>query len=103
MSKYLYIVIILFISCNQNNVAKSVELTVSLDTNYTTIGTPVSYSIYIKSPKDKIIEFPDWILEDPIEIRSRFLDTISSSNNVDWPCRKIYGASESGTSLIIPS
>jgi len=74
MNKYLYIVIILFISCNQNNVSKSVELTVSLDTNYTTIGTPVSYSIYIKSPKDKIIEFPDWILEDPIEIRSKFFD-----------------------------
>ena len=82
MKKYLYIVIILFISCNQNNVAKSVELTVSLDTNYTTIGTPVSYSIYIKSPKDKIIEFPDWILEDPIEIRSKFFD--NSKHFFSW-------------------
>ncbi len=43
---------------------------VELDTTYTTIGNPVSYSVKVQSPKDKIIQFPDWILEDPLEVRS---------------------------------
>ena len=74
MRKYLFIALIIILSCNQTDIVNSVELTVSLDTNYTTIGTPVSYYIYVKSPKDKIIEFPDWILDDPIEIRSSTFD-----------------------------
>ena len=43
---------------------------VELDTTYTTIGNPISYSVKVQSPKDKIIQFPDWILEDPLEVRS---------------------------------
>ncbi len=43
---------------------------VELDTTYTTIGNPVIYSVKVQSPKDKIIQFPDWILEDPLEVRS---------------------------------
>ena len=74
MRKYLFIALIIILSCNQTDIVNSVELTVSLDTNYTTIGTPVSYSIYVKSPKDKIIEFSDWILDDPIETRSSTFD-----------------------------
>jgi len=105
MNKYLYIVIILFISCNQKNIANSVELTVSLDTNYTTIGTPVSYSIYIKSPKDKIIEFPDWILEDPIEIRSKFFDNskhFSSWRSNQEPSGKIELVFWDTGSVVLP-
>ena len=56
MRKYLFIALIIILSCNQTDIVNSVELTVSLDTNYTTIGTPVSYYIYVKSPKDKIID-----------------------------------------------
>ena len=70
MRKLLFIVLIIILSCDQNDTVNSVELTVSLDTNYTTIGTPIFYSIDVKSPKDKIIKFPNWALDDPIEIRS---------------------------------
>ena len=69
MRKFLFIAIII-LSCHQNDIVNSVELRVSLDTNYTTIGTPIFYSIDVKSPKDKIIKFPNWALDDPIEIRS---------------------------------
>ena len=69
MRKFLFIALII-ISCEQSDIVNSVELTTSLDTNYTTIGTPIFYSIDVKSPKDKIIKFPNWALDDPIEIRS---------------------------------
>ena len=69
MRKFLFIELII-ISCEQSDIVNSVELTTSLDTNYTTIGTPIFYSIDVKSPKDKIIKFPNWALDDPIEIRS---------------------------------
>ena len=69
MRKFLFIALII-ISCEQSDIVNSVELTTSLDTNYTTIGTPIFYSIDVKFPKDKIIKFPNWALDDPIEIRS---------------------------------
>ena len=69
MRKFLFIALII-ISCEQSDRVNSVELTTSLDTNYTTIGTPIFYFIDVKSPKDKIIKFPNWALDDPIEIRS---------------------------------
>ncbi len=43
---------------------------VELDTTYTTIGSPVIYSVTIQSPKDQIIQIPEWELEDPLEVRS---------------------------------
>ena len=70
MRKLLFIVLIIILSCDQNDTVNSVELTVSLDTNYTTIGTPIYYSINVNYPKDKIIKFSNWSLYDPIEIRS---------------------------------
>ena len=69
MKKFLFTALII-ISCEQSDIVNSVELTVSLDTNYTTIGAPIFYSIDVTSPKDKIIKFPNWALDDPIEIRS---------------------------------
>jgi hypothetical protein len=59
-----------------------VELTVSLDTNYTTIGTPIYYSINVNYPKDKIIKFSNWSLYDPIEIRSSTFD--NPKYNSSW-------------------
>ena len=56
MRKYLFIILFIFLSCDQTDTVNSVELTVSLDTNYTTIGTPIDYSIDVKSPKNKIIK-----------------------------------------------
>ena len=58
------------------------ELTVSLDTNYTTIGTPIYYSINVNYPKDKIIKFSNWSLYDPIEIRSSTFD--NPQYNSSW-------------------
>ena len=43
---------------------------VEVDTTYTTIGSPITYAVTVKSPADKIIQFPEWVLEDPLEIRS---------------------------------
>ena len=57
MRKYLFITLFIILSCEQTDTVNSVELTVSVDTNYTTIGTPIFYSIDIKYPKDKIIKF----------------------------------------------
>lgn len=45
-------------------------MTVELDTTYTTIGSPVTYSVTVQSSKDKIVQFPEWTLEDPLEVRS---------------------------------
>ncbi len=45
-------------------------MTVEMDTTYTTIGSPITYAVTVKSPADKMIQFPEWILEDPLEVRS---------------------------------
>jgi hypothetical protein len=70
LKKSLFIGIILLISCSRDNGSLSVQMIVELDTTYTTIGNPIIYSVKVQSPKDKIIQFPDWILEDPLEVRS---------------------------------
>ena len=49
-------------------------MVVSLDTNYTTIGSPVSYFVDINLPANKIIEFSDWLVNDPLEVRSNSLN-----------------------------
>ena len=82
MRKLLFIVLIIILSCDQNDTVNSVELTVSLDTNYTTIGTPIYYSINVNYPKDKIIKFSNWSLYDPIEIRSSTFD--NPQYNSSW-------------------
>ncbi len=74
MREYLFIVLIIILSCDQTDTVNSVELTVSVDTNYTTIGMPIDYLIHVKSPKNKIIKFSSWSSEDPIEIRSSDFD-----------------------------
>ena len=66
MRKFLFIALII-ISCKQSDIVSSVKLTTSLDTNYTTIGTPIYYSINVKSPKDKIIKFSNWALMIPLK------------------------------------
>ena len=70
MGKITYIGLILLIACSQDQPSKSVEMIVELDTTYTTIGSPVTYAVMVRAPKDKIIQFPEWVLEDPLEIRS---------------------------------
>ena len=83
MKNLIYIFIVIFISCSQTESAGSVQMFVSLDTNYTTIGTPVPYYIKINSPENKIVQFSDWQLKDPLEVRSNsfneFLASINSS------------------------
>ncbi|MBN4080903.1 hypothetical protein JYT44_00925 [Caldithrix abyssi] len=70
MKNILFIGLILLVACSQKDDSSSVQMTVELDTTYTTIGSPVIYSVTIQSPKDKIIQFPEWVLEDPLEVRS---------------------------------
>ena len=88
MRKFLFIALII-ISCEQSDIVNSVELTTSLDTNYTTIGTPIDYSIDVKSPKEKIIKFSNWALEDPIEIRSSAFN--DRKYNSSWSSNRDYG------------
>ena len=88
MRKYLFIILFIFLSCDQTDIVNSVELTVSLDTNYTTIGTPIDYSINVKSPKNKIIKFSNWPLVDPIEIRSSAFD--DPIYNSSWSLNRNY-------------
>lgn len=66
----LYIGLILLVACSQDRSITSVEMTVEMDTTYTTIGTPITYAVTVKSPADKIIQFPEWSLADPLELRS---------------------------------
>ena len=66
----LYIGLILLLACSQDRPVTSVEMAVEMDTTYTTIGTPITYAVTVKSPADKIIQFPEWELEDPLELRS---------------------------------
>ena len=88
MRKYLFIILFIFLSCDQTDIVNSVELTVSLDTNYTTIGTPIDYSIDVKSPKNKIIKFSNWTLLDPIEIRSSAFE--DPKYNSYWSLNRNY-------------
>ena len=53
-------------------------MVVSLDTNYTTIGSPVSYFVDINLPANKIIEFSDWLVNDPLEVRSNSLNDLTT-------------------------
>ena len=55
-------------------------MVVSLDTNYTTIGTPVPYLVKIDFPENKIIQYSDWQLEDPLEVRSNSFITFTRKN-----------------------
>jgi len=70
LKKLYFITLILLASCIQDQRSGSVEMIVNMDTTYTTIGTPVFYLVNVKSPKDKIIKFSEWTLEEPLEIRS---------------------------------
>ena len=70
LKNILYIGLILLLACSQDRPVTSVEMTVEMDTTYTTIGTPITYAVTVKSPADKIIQFPEWVLEDPLELRS---------------------------------
>jgi hypothetical protein len=70
MKKNIYIGLILITACSQDQKSKSVEMKVELDTTYTTIGSPLTYTVTVQSPKDKIIKFPEWVLEEPLELRS---------------------------------
>ncbi len=70
MKKLYFIITITLVACTQDYTGSSAQLTVELDTTYTTIGAPIFYTVSVQSTDDKIIQFPEWQLEDPLEIRS---------------------------------
>lgn len=80
MKKSLFIAAILLAACSQDYTGTSVQMTVELDTTYTTIGSPISYLITVQLPQDKIVKFPEWELEDPLEIRSSEFSTSGLEN-----------------------
>lgn len=80
MKKSLFIATILLAACSQDYTGTSVQMTVELDTTYTTIGSPISYLITVQLPQDKIVKFPEWELEDPLEIRSSEFSTSGLEN-----------------------
>ena len=80
MKKSLFIAAILLVACSQDYTGTSVQMTVELDTTYTTIGSPISYLITVQLPQDKIVKFPEWELEDPLEIRSSEFSTSGLEN-----------------------
>ena len=75
MKKSLFIAAILLAACSQDYTGTSVQMTVELDTTYTTIRRQISYLITVQIPQDKIVKFPEWVLEDPLEIRSSEFST----------------------------
>jgi len=80
LKKSLFIAAILLAACSQDYTGTSVQMTVELDTTYTTIGSPISYLITVQLPQDKIVKFPEWELEDPLEIRSSEFSTSGLEN-----------------------
>ena len=80
MKRSLFIAAILLAACSQDYTGTSVQMTVELDTTYTTIGSPISYLITVQLPQDKIVKFPEWELEDPLEIRSSEFSTSGLEN-----------------------
>ena len=80
MKKPLFIAAVLLAACSQDYTGTSVQMTVELDTTYTTIGSPISYLITVQLPQDKIVKFPEWELEDPLEIRSSEFSTSGLEN-----------------------
>ena len=94
MKKSLFIATILLAACSQDYTGTSVQMTVELDTTYTTIGSPISYLITVQLPQDKIVKFPEWELEDPLEIRSSEfltsgLENIGRYEIVFWDTGKV--------------
>lgn len=55
--------------CLEKN-SGSYSITAKLDTSYATIGDLVQLEISVKGDLNKMLTFPDWALESPIEIRS---------------------------------
>ena len=80
MKKSLFISAIILAACSQDYTGTSVQMTVELDTTYTTIGSPIFYLITVQLPQDKIVKFPEWELEDPLEIRSSEFSTSGLEN-----------------------
>tara|TARA_B100000749_G_scaffold118324_1_gene90681 strand:- start:1211 stop:2146 length:936 start_codon:yes stop_codon:yes gene_type:complete len=94
LKKSLFIAAILLAACSQDYTGTSVQMTVELDTTYTTIGSPISYLITVQLPQDKIVKFPEWELEDPLEIRSSEfltsgLENIGRYEIVFWDTGKV--------------
>ena len=80
MKKPLFISAIILAACSQDYTGTSVQMTVELDTTYTTIGSPIFYLITVQLPQDKIVKFREWELEDPLEIRSSEFSTSGLEN-----------------------
>ena len=80
MKKSLFISAIILAACSQEYTGTSVQMTVELDTTYTTIGSPIFYLITVQLPQDKIVKFREWELEDPLEIRSSEFSTSGLEN-----------------------
>ncbi len=80
MKKSLFIAAIILAACSQDYTGTSVQMTVELDTTYTTIGSPIFYLITVQLPQDKIVKFREWELEDPLEIRSSEFSTSGLEN-----------------------
>ena len=81
MKKLYFIITITLVACTQDYTGSSAQLTVELDTTYTTIGSPIFYTVSVQSTDEKIIQFPEWQLEDPLEIRSSEI-SISGIQNI---------------------
>jgi len=80
LKKSLFISAIILAACSQDYTGTSVQMTVELDTTYTTIGSPIFYLITVQLPQDKIVKFREWELEDPLEIRSSEFSTSGLEN-----------------------
>jgi len=81
LKKLYFIITITLVACTQDYTGSSAQLTVELDTTYTTIGSPIFYTVSVQSTDEKIIQFPEWQLEDPLEIRSSEI-SISGIQNI---------------------
>lgn len=63
------ILILLFLSCEQQREPSATQLTVALDTTFTTIGDVVLFSVTVEGRRNELIHFPPLQLKEPIEVR----------------------------------
>ena len=95
LNKLFFTFLILLIACVEQDNISSVNLIVEVDTTITTIGSPIIYSLTINSPINKIVKFPNWSLDEEIEIRTssfqnRDLIAIAKYEFVFWDTGKIF-------------
>ena len=68
--KFIFIILFFLSACSTEKSISNAEILVEIDTTFTTIGKPITYKVTVNAPPKKIIQFSEWNINDPLEIRS---------------------------------